>query len=53
MRWSASAPSISCMEAEAFSRLISGTSLLKEFERYPVPFYIWAQDSGTTVRKGR
>lgn len=31
------------MEAEAFSRLIAGTSLLKEFERYPVPFHIWAQ----------
>jgi DNA polymerase III epsilon subunit-like protein len=43
------------MEAEAFSRLISGTSLLKEFERYPVPFHIWAQacsiHSGTTQAK--
>ncbi len=28
------------MEAEAFSRLIYGKSLLKEFERYPLPNYL-------------
>ncbi len=28
------------MEAEAFSRLIFGKSLLKEFENYPIPTYL-------------
>ncbi len=32
------------MEAEAFSRLLHGRTLLQEFETYPLPE--WAGDSG-------
>jgi DNA polymerase III epsilon subunit-like protein len=34
------------MEAEAFSRLVRGTSLLAEFSQYPLPEYLHSEPSG-------